>query len=83
VEDRGDVTEKDADLQVFYWNFHASSTGVDTAGCPVRQHDVTLSGAGTLTNRRPLRPVVDNFFEEPLSILRARGRPAAIDLSER
>jgi hypothetical protein len=73
----------DGDLQALCRNFHASSTGVDTAGCPLRQRAVTLPRAGTLTIQRPPRPVVDNFFEEPLSILRARGRPAAIDLSER
>jgi hypothetical protein len=32
---------------------------------------------------RLVRPAVDNFFDGGLSILRGRGRPAAIDLSER
>ncbi len=39
--------------------------------------------AGTFTTAHALWTAVDNFFEEPLSILRDRGRPAAIDLSER
>jgi hypothetical protein len=71
---------KDTYLQVLLANSKASSTGVDTVGCQIRQRALTRPGAGTFAPLPNAATAVDNFFDGPLSILggRDRDRPNAL-----